>query len=360
MQSNILRNEVAVIKQLKSQPFITLLLPFDPKMTPKYILEGRLKATLEKIKHELYEYYSFVSSKEVFDKLTILISKLDYNTHKKSIVVLLSSEEQKVFYLDVNLEEKYFVADSFQIRQLVHHKKDDKEYLLVVLNSNFAAIYRGLGETISKILLKISDNKQKEEQLRKSYNHYDNCIEKDTLLQRFLRSTDNSLSIILNAFSLPVFVLGPESILAYFKQITHNTNVITGFIKGECDNNAEDEIERTIQPYLSNWQHIKETYLKQQLEGALEEGKLKVGIEGVWNLAKRRNVKLLVVEEGYEYQAYLGKGLIVCPEEATNNAYIKDAVEDAIEKVLADGGEVDFVSNGALNSFMHIAAIRNY
>ncbi len=349
MQSNILRNEVAVIKQLKFQPFITILLPFDPKMTPKHLLEGRLKSALEKIKSELYEYYSFVSAKEVFDKLIVLINKLDYNTHKKSIAVLVSSDEQKVFYLDVHVEEKFYIADSFQIRQLVHHKKNEKEYLLVVLNSNFAAVYRGQGETISKILLKVSDN-----------NHISNSVERENTQRKFLQSMDNSLSIILNAFSLPVLVLGSKNILAYFKQITRNTYAITSFIIGTCDNNSEDEIEKTIQPYICNWQQIKEIYLRQQLDGALEEGKLEVGIEGVWNLAKRKNVKLLVIEEGYEFKAYLGKGLIVCAEEAANNTYIKDAVEDAIEKVLADGGEVEFVSHGALNGFMHIAAIRNY
>jgi hypothetical protein len=360
MQSNILRNEMAVIKELKFQPFITLLLPFEPKMTPKYVLENRIKITLEKIKNELYENYSFVSAKEVFDKLFGVVGNLDYNTHKKSVAVLVSSDEHKVFYLDVNVEEKFFVSDAFKIRQLIHHKKDEREYLSVVLNNNFTAIYRGIGETVTKILLKIPDYKRQEELLGRDGNCNHDNVDNGVLLQKFLASTDNSLSIIRSAFSLPVFVFGSGSILNKFRQITHNRDAIINFIEGAFENKSEDEVELAIKPYLNNWQNVKETYWIQQLECAQDEGKLEVGIEGAWDLAKKKNVKLLVVEEEYEYKAYLGKGHIVCAEEATNNVFIKDAVEDIIEKVLADGGQVAFVSEGALNGFMHIAAIRNY
>jgi hypothetical protein len=359
MQSNILRNEMAVIKHLNLQPFITLLLPFEPKMTPKHILEGRIKCTLEKVKNELYEHYSFVIAKEVFERMLSIINNLDYNTHKKSVAVFVSSDDEKIIYLDVNVEDKFFITNSFQIRQLVIHQKDNKEYLLVVINKSFVAIYRGIGRIISKILLRIPDYKRQEQQSGKNCNNV-NCQNEEELFQNFLQSADKSLSFLHKAFSLPVFVFGSEVILEKFKNITLNKDVIVGYMDNELDNNSEDDIERTIDPYISNWLQVKDRYYKQQVESASKSGSLVAGIEGVWNSAKRKNIKLLVVEEGYEYQAYLGKGLIVCAEEVTSNPYIKDVVEDTIERVFANGGNVAFVSNGTLSNYMHIAAIRNF
>ncbi|MCU7551561.1 hypothetical protein OCK74_20740 [Chitinophagaceae bacterium LB-8] len=360
MQSNVLKNEMAVIRELKVQPFITLLLPFEPKMTPKYILEKRIKSTLEKIKNELFEHYSFVSAKEVNDKLVSIISNLDYNTHKKSVAVLVSSEECKTFYMDVNVEEKFFVTTSFQYRQLVGHQKDDKEYLLVVMNDDYAAVYRGQGETISKILHNVPEYKRQGTLLDKSHSKDAGIKDQQTSYYNFIRLIDKSLSILLNAFPLPVFLLAPTKIAENFGQLTHNNDFIVATIEENFYNISEDEIEKFIQPFISHWQILKDRFWLHQLGSALENGTLEVGIEDVWSLAKRKNIKMLVVEEDYEYKAFLGKDLIISAEEAANNIYIKDAVEDVIEKVLADGGKVTFVSGAALHNFMHIAAIKSY
>jgi uncharacterized protein involved in type VI secretion and phage assembly len=53
--------------------------------------------------------------------------------------------------------------------------------------------------------------------------------------------------------------------------------------------------------------------------------------------------------------------IITAYEPNTNNAfYIKDAVDDIIEKVLATGGDVDFVEEGLLTSYQKIALIEYY
>jgi hypothetical protein len=41
-------------------------------------------------------------------------------------------------------------------------------------------------------------------------------------------------------------------------------------------------------------------------------------------------------------------------------SYIKDAVDDVIEKVLENGGDVEFVDEGILKDYNHIALIQYY
>ncbi|MBK6634610.1 MAG: hypothetical protein IPG38_10090 [Chitinophagaceae bacterium] len=41
-------------------------------------------------------------------------------------------------------------------------------------------------------------------------------------------------------------------------------------------------------------------------------------------------------------------------------SYIKDAVDDVIEKVLENGGDVEFVDEGVLKEYQHIALILFY
>ena len=40
--------------------------------------------------------------------------------------------------------------------------------------------------------------------------------------------------------------------------------------------------------------------------------------------------------------------------------FLKDAVDDVIEKVLASGGDVEFVDEGLLDQYGHIAVIEYY
>jgi hypothetical protein len=90
-----------------------------------------------------------------------------------------------------------------------------------------------------------------------------------------------------------------------------------------------------LQSELHHGNKNKHQLLLQQLYKAHQEGKLSCGAKAVWNTATHRKGLLLVVEENY----------------------LKDLVDDIIEKVLNDGGDVEFVETGALSSFQQIALI---
>jgi hypothetical protein len=69
MKTNAVSKELEVIKRPKSQPFVSLLLPFDPKMTSKFSIESRLKIILDEVRHELFAHYDFDAAIEVSQKL---------------------------------------------------------------------------------------------------------------------------------------------------------------------------------------------------------------------------------------------------------------------------------------------------
>jgi stalled ribosome rescue protein Dom34 len=71
------------------------------------------------------------------------------------------------------------------------------------------------------------------------------------------------------------------------------------------------------------------------LHRAHEDGKLCYGLKAVWNTATHRRSRLLVVEE----------------------TFMGELVDDIIEKVLKDGGDVEFVEQGTLSGYQQIALI---
>jgi hypothetical protein len=99
------------------------------------------------------------------------------------------------------------------------------------------------------------------------------------------------------------------------------------------------------------------------MEAAAGAGKLTSGIDAVWKDVTNKNGRLLIVEKNYMSPARYSipeDALYVGPPEAENRFFIKDAVDDIIEKVLENGGDVEFVDEGILTKHAGIALIGYY
>lgn len=86
-------------------------------------------------------------------------------------------------------------------------------------------------------------------------------------------------------------------------------------------------------------------------------------MEDVWQTATHKNSRLLLVEKSFVYAARQGaEPGIIYKEELPGEYpfYIKDAVDDVIQKVLENGGDVEFVDDGSLSDYDRIALIQYY
>ena len=82
----------------------------------------------------------------------------------------------------------------------------------------------------------------------------------------------------------------------------------------------------------------------------------------MYKAARRKKGKLLIVEKNFQVSAFMKNGLLNPEMNAapSNTAYINDAVDEVIEKVLDQGGDVSMVREGLLEKFGRIALIRYY
>lgn len=318
---------------------------------------------IAKVSDELLKDYPEEKAMPVLLKTKNILRMINYNTHKKSIAVFVSPVVEKIYYLDIPVEEKVIIDDSFEIRDLVYSKKEIHKYLLLVLSKNVAKTY--LGNTIEFICLttntaaNITGNKM--EMPEKVANFSDNEKMQEILLEKFLRHTDNTLTLLLKSASLPVLIMGDKKVAGQFKKITHNSSCIIQYIHGNYEDTPQAELKERIYPYVKDWKSIKQHELLQHLDAARSAGKLAAGIKDVWKEAGNKRGRLLVVEKNYMYQAQdIANGRIGPAEPGVNSFFIKDAVDDVIEKVLASGGDVEFVDFGILGNYEHIALIQYY
>ncbi len=344
-------------------PAVSIILPFEPKMSIKTEVEHRLKIALGKVEKELVFNYPSEKAMPVINKLRQVIRELNFNTHQKSIAIFVSPLIERVFYLDIAVEEKIVVDESFEIRDLIYNKKQNIQYLILLLSSESSKMY--LGNCSSFVLIK-SNTPQNvytyERDMPEKVTHFsDQHKHKETLTHKFVHHMDEGLSLILNAYPLPLFVLGPEKVIGHFKKITKNMKSIIEYIHGNFDNSTEPEIRQIMKPYVADWKKIKQQHTIQKITTAMSEKKLVHGNNKVWAEATHKNGQLLIVEKDFMYPAHLGgqADLIYKVDLSLNHPfYIKDAVDDVIEIILKSGGDVEFVDNGALKGLERIALIQ--
>ena len=270
---------------------------------------------------------------------------------------------EKVFYLDIPVEERTVIDQSFEIRDLVYSKKMNVQYLVLLLSASSSKTYLGNCSKFLLIKTNIPETAEAyERDLPEKVSHFSDPIKnKEIELHRFLHHMDEGLGLILKAYPLPVFVLGAERDLGHFKKITRHEKSIIRYIHGNYEESSETEIREAMKPYISDWKHVKQQEALQKLDQASSEKRLACGINEVWASASRKNGQLLVVEKDFMYPASRGTNpdtIFRAELSSTNPFYIKDAVDDVIEKVLECGGEIEFVDNGVLRAYGHIALIQ--
>lgn len=365
MHTSITNEIKEVMDAVHYRPAISLLIPFETKMSGKAELTQLLKNASDKVDRELAKNYPDEMRSLMMQKLKKIITPLNYITDKKSIAIYLSPVFEKVIYLDIAVKEKIIVDESFEIRDLVENKKESQQYLVLLLSNKHSSIYLGSSTLLTKIVNGTPDNIQAYENdiAEKTGNFSDESARKEIMMEKFLRHIDHSLDILLPVYHLPFFVMGTERILGHFKKHTRHHNLVVDYITGNYEEITTTLLMEKMEVHWRNWEKNKQKELLNKLSVATDNRKLVSGMEKVWKEAINQKGKLLVVERNYQCPAQLinSTGSIEKEiEPSPKFSYLKDAVDDVIEKVLVNGGDVEFVDDGTLADYQHIALILFY
>jgi len=294
-------------------------------------------------------------------KLQSLVSKLDYSTHSISIAIFISPVFEKLLYLNFPVEKRINVDESFGIRDLVFSKKEAQEYLALQLSREACRIYLGSPGSFVGILSNTPQNAPISHSATLVAAGSGLSKPEDIKTENYIRYIDNVLDVILRAYPLPLFVLGNATITRYFKGLTKHAEAVINYLKGDYEKANAEQLNNLLQPQVADWRKVKEKRLLNQLEKTDDTQQLVTGINDVWREAMIRGGHLLVFEKDRFYSMDNS-----CTDKVINEALkpynsfscIKDQLDEAIGRVLENGGNVEFVDKDALKAYDHIALLR--
>jgi Bacterial archaeo-eukaryotic release factor family 3 len=361
MNSLTLSNINKVVETGSYEPAISIIMPFDPKMSPKSEIVYQLKYALEKVQESVMANYKNDLGILVMQKLRNLVSHLNFSTYKKSIAIYLSPVFEKVLYLDIPVEMCIRVNDQFDVRDLISAKKQSNQFLVLVLDEYCSNIYLGKDLKISKLKSNIIRGGNRTTARHRANVESDVVSTSDERLKKILHCSDDGLNALLQSYQYPVLAVGSAKALAYFQANTSHKNRIIAYAASNSSHVSEAEMYDLIMPHVADWQNLRMKNLLQKLAGALEAKSIASGIGNVRRMAAQNMGSLLMVEKNYRVGSQLlesTEGLYTSKGSYHKYSPISDVVGEIIEIVLENGGDVEFVENGFLNDFEQIVLIK--
>ncbi len=344
--------------EIEYHPFICLLLPFEPKMTIKSKLKEMLSRAASTVERELLDKYPGDMAWLMIGKLSAVIAGLNYNTHKKSIAIYLSPVLEKIFYLDILLEEKISVDAGFNIREVVHKKRQDETYLVMLLTGKESRIYIAKKDGLIRIVTTTARPLGHNDKIAvfTDAEHF-----RKKVLESFLQHADNTLGIILKAYPMPLFICGTGELLQQFKGVTRFGHAVIEYVDHQVADATVNQIQKIIAPYIHDWGCVKQRYLLKKLQQAESVNRLAMGVKDVWKAAMLHKGSLLLVERNFSCHQLQNNGeeiLFNVMESYHPYSYIKNTVDDVIKKVLENGGDVEFIDDELLQKYQHIVLLQ--
>lgn len=351
-----------LVEPVSNLASVFILMPFDPKTSSKEDLEKRVKGILKKTELQLIQKFPRYTATRILSAIEALTETLFYSGSSKSIAIIVSSEYDKLYYLDFSTEEKIIVGKDIEVRNILQYKKPDRKYFLLVLSNKQAKIYFGNGDHLVRMVHNLPSHiaKYKNDIAEKVGNFSDPQHRKEVMIKKFIKHVDEGLSIIINAYHLPVILMCTNKTKGYFYSITKNTNSIVQFIHGNYDRHNSSQLIEKIQPFLNSWNQISDVDNLFRLRKAIEQHKASIGLNQVIEATHEKKGKLLLLEHGSVFPETNNNTLNNNISKANNQTFCRTTLNEIIQEVLENGGTVDLVSDNVLKDYGHIALINYY
>jgi hypothetical protein len=348
----------------KEYPAVSIILPTHPRYPDFNLDQKHLGEILLKVDDQLHTRFGKQLANNITEKLKHTIASINFKQLSNGLAIYVSPHHAKVVHLPFEVTEKVIVDDSFEIRDLLYSAKMNKQYLLVMMTKNGVRTTLGYGNTFIPVKYKnmpenITDVTNSHSLPGWDYLDTEAFDEKNA--HNFIRFVDDVIEREVTAANIPaVIVIGDVKAIGYMRSITSNARKIIGYVEGNYDHATTPEIRKKIEPILEKLNEDAENNSLRMLATAVGNDHYESGIAQVWKAAQEGRARLLLVERDFVQSATIsenGFSLVLDEVVAGSTRHIEDAVDDIIETVIKNGGDVQFVRNGRLDAYERIALV---
>ena len=327
-------NKRKIIKAGSATSSLGLVIPFQPCMQDEKTIQNMLKHTIEAIHTKLEGSADSAYANEMFTRLEKVFSELNYNSHRKSIVVILKPYEEKVIYLGFRAKPVTFFNKYVSVLELVANAGREPEFYLLLLQKNNAELYEYHNKQVHKVYTK------------KQEPGFDRINDSDCLIKQVL----HTLKLVNSKNDKPVFVTGNAQLVSAFYNASPFPKLIFKKVQG-FTGYTNDKIELLSAEITNKWNCWQSKLASGKIILAQKTNNLISYIEAVLQALRRSVDGLLLIDKRLKQQLYKSRRVNALFNKA-------DELTDQVERFLARGNSIEITETGLLKDFGGIVLLQ--
>ncbi|TVQ08924.1 MAG: hypothetical protein EA368_10545 [Leptolyngbya sp. DLM2.Bin27] len=357
----ITRQDLKELQGLTKVPALSLLLPThrtspDNKQDPI-----RVKNLVKEATDRLSEEFSTRELEPLLKNLDELVEDIDYDHALDGLALFAAEDFAKKFYLPFTVPKRVIIDQSFATRDLVYGLHRAQRYWVILLSQNASRLLAGFGETLKEVNNKDFPLQMEGPGATTAPPGEVDSAYVDDRHRRFFQSVDRAFTAYAADDTLPIIVGGVIRQISFFQEVSQYTSQIAGTITGNFDSATEAELMPQVWPIVQEVRAQQRADALTALDTAMSEKKVVSAPEEIWQMANEGRGQLLLVENGYRIAATVDdKGGLQVVDEKGGTDVMDDAIDEIIEAVLAMGGEVMLMDDGALADYERMALTLRY
>src|SRR5215472_785838 len=296
--------------------------------------------------------------------LNRLVDRVDWEHSLEGLALFASRETATAVQLPFRPRARVVIDATFATRDLVYSLNRSPRYRVLVLTEKptrlFDATINVLTEHVAKPFPMVHTGPGGATRLAGGQGINRSAV-RDDAHRQFFRKVDDALGALQKDDHLPVVLGGVGRHVAFYQEVTKDPDAIVGVVAGSHDDPNPTALGRLVWPVFKSGATLRRTRALARLDEAVSANRHASGIDQVWRAAFEKRCQALLVETGFEHPADLSpQGDRLLPYTGRGVAALDDAVDEVIERVIADGGDVFFYNPGVLDLHQRIAAVLRY
>jgi hypothetical protein len=359
------RSDLRQLQAVNEYPSVSILAPTHRTLPDNKQDPIRVKNLVTEARNRLLSEFSERELQPLFTKLDGLVAGVDYEHLLDGLALYVNKDVAQAYTLPFTVNERVVVDPTFATRDLVFTFNRTPRYYVMALSEKDTRLLEGFGASVEEIRsggFPMRHGGPGGASNLPGGPGVNPSASRDQAHRDFFRNVDEAFSAFQKEDTLPLVVAGVDRYLAFYREVARASNAIAGTVQGNYDHASEHEIAQLAWPVMQDYLAQRRMDALGRLNEAVGAQRCSSTIGEVWRMAKEGRGDTLLVEQDFHYPATVDEtGLILSPaEDATAPGVIDDAVDEVIEVVMAMGGNVVFVDNGALEQHQRIALILRY
>lgn len=355
-----LKTVLREIKARTADPAISILLPThrtfpDNKQDPINLknlvteVEERLLATMDK--------------REVWPIMEALNAEVDAHDHQHNLdglAVYAGADGAQVVPLPFPVTQRAVIDSNFATRDLVRGLHDSVSYLVLVVTRELGRLIHAYNDRLVHEFGRRTDLQGynfpiKNNSLYSTSGHErSQAASEDNLLKEFLNVIDKSVQELQGkrgSDRLPIILVGDARNVALYRELCDRPTDIVGEVTNAPDLQADaSEIVARAQDAVAAYRGEREQQALEQLGQAQGANALVTDLSLLYRAASEGNAQRLFVRRGYHQPGVMDPEAftIETRDDAGEDGVTDDVVDELIELVQANGGDIVFLGEESL------------